>query len=186
MAKSVEYNKEEGMKKHTTLSRQTPLIIVARKKSLIGKILLCFSLLNNFLGIIRRSTHRYSTLDGLRAFYLAWLTYANTYFYSLRYATNINYESIQSSNLHDLGFSLLVTLPVIAAGSYYFMSGFLSLNWLLHMQAVKYGRAHCCMLLGRYYVYRLIRIWPVYIYILFGTLYLSGIFVSGPQYQDYE
>lgn len=161
-------------------------MLIARNKSLLGKILLCFSLLNNFLGIIRRSHTRYSTLDGARVYYLAWLMFSNTYFYSARFATNINFESVQPNTLHDFGFSLLVTLPAIAAGSYYFISGFLSLNWLLHMQAVKYGRAHCCMLLGRYYIYRLIRIWPIYIYIIFATLYLSGVFVSGPQSQDYE
>ncbi len=170
----------------TSLSRQTPLILVARNKSLLGKILLCFSLLNNFLGIIRRSSSRYGVLDGARVFFLAWLMFSNTYFYSVRYATNINYQTVQSDTLHDFGFSLLVSLPGIAAGGYFFISGFLSLNWLLHMQAVKYGRSHCCLLLGRYYVYRLIRLWPVYIYIIFATLYLSGVFVTGPQYQDYQ
>lgn len=147
----------------------------------MGKILLCFSLLNNFLNIIRKSgKNRYHIFDGARVYFIAWIIVADTIFYTLRYGTLVNFDSLQAIFLHDFIFSLIATLPFIATGAYFFTSGFLSLNWLLYMQTVKYDRTHYCLLLGRYYVHRLIRLWPAYIYVIFATIYMSNIFVSGP------
>ncbi|KAF2070537.1 hypothetical protein CYY_008142 [Polysphondylium violaceum] len=154
------------------------------------KFLLCFSLIKNYSSFANSSSPKkyFDSLDGVRTLSSCWVIMGHT----LLFNGSLGYDNVMYIiSTARMGFAF----QVIPAGEYavdifFFLSGFL-VTFSVMNQLDKF-KAKSCRSFGNlkfwslYIVHRIIRLSPLFIYVLFFFMYIGSIIGTGPMYYLYD
>jgi len=158
--------------------------------SIVIKFLLCFSLIKNYNSFVNSSSPKkyFDSLDGIRTLSTAWVIIGHTLLFNgeLGY-DNVMYIIMSVRQRFDFQ---VIPAGEFAVDIFFTLSGFL-VTFSVMAQMDKFKNKRCqtygnlkfwCM----YIVHRIIRLSPLFIYVLFFFMYIGPIIGTGPMYYLYD
>ncbi|OMJ72862.1 hypothetical protein SteCoe_28602 [Stentor coeruleus] len=159
------------------------------KSSLIGRILLCFSLINNTKKLLTSrgqeklgKTDSLEVLNAVRVMSIGWVILGHTCIYSSTNQPVINYSNALDQ-IKDSKY-ILIYGGLYAVDTFFWLSGFL-MTYLFIIEIEKTSKFSVFAFL-MIYVHRFLRITPVYMFVLFFFWAFIKYFGNGPMWVDVE
>jgi len=162
---------KEGQEKRKSLLNSDDLskITTKKKNSLIVTLIHCFNVYDNIEKIFGKNTNNdLVVLDGVKFFSAFWVVIAHAMSFVI--TTGIkNTSDFMSIIKNPMG--AFTMAGFYSVDSFFFMSGFLLIITLQREKKANFVNS---------FIFRLIRLYPFYIYVIFASMYFMPFLVDGP------
>ena len=140
-----------------------------KKESLLTTLVHCFNIFDNLDKIFGKNTNLdLVILDGVKFYSAYWVVLCHSFSFVI--TTGIkNSSDFMSIIKHPLG--AFVMAGFYSVDSFFFMSGFLLILTLDREKKANFWNS---------FIFRLIRLYPFYIYVIFATMYFMPFLIDGP------